>query len=180
MTEKPLTPQQERFCEEYLVDLCGRKAAIRASYAEKAAEAQASRMLKDPRIQRRIKELMAKRSKRVELDQDQVLKELARIGFSDVRRLFDEKGNIKDPSKWPKSLARAIASIEVDELYDYVDGRRVHIGQTKKVKFWPKVSALELLGKHLGMFSKTTVDFGTETLEALVAGSRRKEGEWGK
>lgn len=167
-----LTDKQERFCREYLKDLNATAAAIRAGFKAKNADNVISRLMRLPHVSAYIEKLKAERAKRVDIKADEVLLELSRIAFSDLRKLFDENGAVTDPKKWPKSLARAVASIEVDELYDYEDGRRINIGQKKKVKFWPKVPALELLGKHLGMF-KNEVDLGKETLEALVAASRK-------
>lgn len=169
-----LNARREMFCREYVVDFDGKAAAMRSGFAAKNAAAQASRLLKFPAVQERIRSLMAERAKRVEINADQVLRELARIGFSDIRALFKDDGAMKDPKDWPKSLARAIASIEVDEIL--VEGRLV--GYTKKVKFWPKVQALELIGRHISLFPNKHVLEAGKSLEALVAESRKKdEGE---
>lgn len=173
--KKPLNAKRELYCREYLKDLNQTKAAERAGYAPKQAVSQASRLMRDPKIQARIAELMSARAKRVEIDADQVLEELSRIGFSDVRALFDDRGAIKDTKDWPRSLARAIASIEVNELFDYDGGQRKLIGQVKKIRFWPKVQALELMGRHVGMFAQKHVLEAGGSLEALVAASRKKK-----
>lgn len=173
-----LPPKKERFCQEYLIDLCGKDAAIRAGYSERTAVSKAAHLLTEPAIAARVKELMDARAARVNVDQDQVLRELARIGYSDIRQLFDpETGKLLGPEKWPEDLARAIASIEVDELFDFDNGRKVQIGYTKKVKFWPKVQALELIGRHQGMFVQKHKHDVEGTLEELVSGSRKKQGE---
>lgn len=169
-----LTEKQERFCREYLIDSNGKEAAIRAGFSEKTAVSKAHHLLRTPHIAAFLEKLKKERVKRLELDADQVLRELTYIAFSDLKNLFDDNGAVTSPRTWPKFLRRAVASIEVDELYDYVDGRRINVGQKKKVKFWPKVPALELLGKQLGMF-KNDLNLGKETLEALVAGSRKDD-----
>jgi phage terminase small subunit len=169
-----LTDKQERFCREYLKDLNATKAALRAGFSPKNADNICARLLKRPAVAAYIEKLKAARSKRTDIKADDVLRELSYVAFSDVRRLFDENGAISDPRKWPKSLARAVCSIEVEELYEHDGTRRINIGQKKKVKFWPKVPALEMLAKHLGMF-RNEVSLGKETLEALVAASRKDD-----
>ena len=79
-----LTPKQERFCEEYLIDLNATQAAIRAGYSEKTAYSAGQRLLRNVEIQNRIAELKAERSKRTEITQDRVVKELAAMAFANV------------------------------------------------------------------------------------------------
>lgn len=190
MAQKPakgkLSDQHETFCLEYLKDLNGTQAAIRAMYSNKSAAQQASRLLTNEKISARIVELKAAQMKRLEVDSDGILRELTRVGFSDLRELYEDDGSIKHPKEWPDELARAIASIEVFEEFEFHQGG-VHcencqrkltkeiIGQTKKVKFWPKVQALELLGKHKKLFTDRVEHSGTVSLEDLVSGSKTEE-----
>ena len=81
-TEREITAKQRRFCEEYLIDLNGTQAAIRAGYSPKTAKAIASENLTKPYIAAEIAAAFAARSERTEVTQDQVLKELTRIGFA--------------------------------------------------------------------------------------------------
>jgi len=73
MKKGGLTPKQEQFCLEYIVDLNGTQAAIRAGYSEKTANEQASQLLTKPAVKRRVQELMGERSKRTEITADYVL-----------------------------------------------------------------------------------------------------------
>lgn len=68
-----LTPKQEAFCREYLIDLNGKQAAIRAGYSSKTAEVQASRLLSNAKVQAYSKKLMKDRENRTEITQDYVL-----------------------------------------------------------------------------------------------------------
>src|SRR3546814_8117 len=99
-----LTDKQRRFVEEYLVDLNATQAAIRAGYSKKTAASIGEENLRKPDIAKAIQEAQAARSKRTEITQDQVLKELAKIGFADIRKAIrwggtevqagvDDKGN---------------------------------------------------------------------------------------
>jgi phage terminase small subunit len=80
-----LTPKQSRFVEEYLVDLNGKQAAIRAGYSANTAEVQASRLLRIVKIQVALSAAMRARSRNTEVTPDRVLAELAKIGFANMR-----------------------------------------------------------------------------------------------
>ena len=103
--------RQELFVQEYLVDLCGAKAARRAGYAQKHARCQGSRLLRDPEIRRAVDAAMEERLERIQVKQEEVISQL-------------------------KAVAMAQASDE--------NGAAVKLGS--------KLRALELLGKHLGLF----------------------------
>ncbi|PTV94063.1 terminase small subunit [Rhodobacter aestuarii] len=85
---RPVNPRQQRFCQEYLIDLNATQAAIRAGYARANADQQASRLLKDPRVMAQINVLKAERSARLKLSGDDVIRQLARIAFADRRNLM--------------------------------------------------------------------------------------------
>lgn len=74
-----LTPKIQRFCEEYIIDLNGKQAAIRAEYSKKTAEQQASRLLSNVKVQKYIAKLQAERAKRTETDADYVINGLKAI-----------------------------------------------------------------------------------------------------
>lgn len=149
-----LTRKQQLFVDEYLVDLNATQAAIRAGYKEKTARFIASENLTKPNIQVAIEKAMAIREKRTEITQDKALKELGRLGFSDIRKYFEDDGSLKNITDLDDDAAAAVASVEVDELFDGSGKDRVQIGFTKKFKFWDKNSALEKIGKHLKMFTE--------------------------
>ena len=79
MSEKKLTAQQQRFCDEYLIDLNATQAAIRAGYSEKTATAQGSRLLTNVNIKSYIDERMAEKEKDLIAGQDEVLKYLTAV-----------------------------------------------------------------------------------------------------
>jgi phage terminase small subunit len=80
-----LTPKQSLFVEEYLIDLNGKQAAIRAGYAAKAAEVQASRLLRNAKVRVALEDAMQARSKRTTVTTDRVITELARVALANVR-----------------------------------------------------------------------------------------------
>ena len=76
MTIPALLPRQVRFVEEYLIDLNGKQAAIRAGYSSKTAEAIASRLLSKVNVQKAITVAVEARSVRTEINQDWVIAKL--------------------------------------------------------------------------------------------------------
>jgi phage terminase small subunit len=149
---KPLTPKQEQFCREYLIDLNGTQAAIRAGYSEKTANEQAARLLANVSVRSLIDELKAGRAERTEITSDRVLKEIGRLAFADIRSVFDESGQLLPVHMLPSEVAASIASIEV-VTSKVPGGESVDVEHTAKIKFWDKRGSLELLGRHLKMFT---------------------------
>lgn len=151
---KKLTVRQRLFVREYLVDRNGTQAAIRTGYSPKSARFEAARLLTNDNIQAEVNRLLQEQEKRVEVKADMVLSELYKIAMSDLRKLFKEDGSLKDPKDMPNDIAMAVSGIDVDEIWAGQGKNRVKIGETKKVRFWDKPKALELLGKHLRMFAE--------------------------
>lgn len=149
-----LSAKQERFVEEYLVDLNATQAAIRAGYSKKSAHVQGPRLLGNARVSTAIASAKADRSRRSEITQDMVLAELAKVGFSDPRNVFSAMGGIVEPQDWGDNTAGAISSVEVvrRQSGEHDEDGRPLIEHVHKIRFWDKISALEKIGKHLGMF----------------------------
>lgn len=141
-----LTEKQQRFVEEYLIDLNGTQAAIRAGYSARTANEQASRLLANVSVQQAVSERMAERSKRTGVSQDRVILELAKIAFLKMTDVVDKNGNIKDDAD-PDDLS-CIESIK----YKHSD-TDTGSSTEREVKIASKLKALELLGKHLGMWN---------------------------
>lgn len=144
---RELSEKQKRFIEEYLVDLNATQAALRAGYAPKRAYAMGHENLKKPEIAAALSVAMAERSERTKIDQDRVVLEIARLAFSDVRRLFD--GNrLKRMDEIDDDTAAAISSVKVSTR-QVGEGEVEHIAE---IKFWPKTPSIEMACKHVGMF----------------------------
>ena len=141
-----LTEKQQRFVEEYLIDLNATQAAIRAGYSVKTANEQGSQNLAKLSIQQAIAEQMAERSKRTGINQDRVVLELAKIALVKMTDIVDSQGRIKSDAS-PDDLA-CIESVKYKES-ESDTGSSVE----REVKIASKLKALELLGKHLGMWN---------------------------
>lgn len=162
-----LTPRQARFVEEYLKDLNGTQAAIRAGYAEKGASVEASRLLGNAKVESAISEAQAERSRRTGITQDRVLQELARIGFADIRDLFSwgpESVHFVPSADLTGDQAAAIASVKSKTRRFTTDDGLTETTIELEMKMCDKLSALQKIGKHLGMFADRSVDIDTSGL----------------
>lgn len=148
---KKLTPKQQSFVDEYLVDLNAAAAARRAGFSEKTARQIGERLLTNVYIQSAIQERMQARQQRTEITADRVLKELARVAFFDPRKLFNADGSPKAISELDDDTAAALAGVEVLEEFDGTGKDRVFLGYTKKYKVSDKNTALTNAMRHLGM-----------------------------
>lgn len=162
-----MTDAQKKFCDEYLIDLNATK-AYKVAYPnckkDETANAASSRMLRNVKVQEYISERMKQREQRTEITQDMVIKELAKIAFLDIRKLYTENGQLKNIADIDSDTAGAISQLETLEEYDGYGDDREKIGDTQKVKLLNKTKALELLGRHLGMFKeKVTIDGNVNT-----------------
>jgi phage terminase small subunit len=145
-----LTPKQKRFVEEYLVDLNAAAAARRAGYSEKTADKMGAKLVVKSSIQEAIQLLQNNRSQRTEITADNVLRELAALGFSDLRHyVIDDNGHVSLAAGAPDIAMRAVSSIK--RKVRSVPGREGVEDIETEIKLWPKNSALELIAKHLGM-----------------------------
>jgi phage terminase small subunit len=148
-----LTERQKRFCQEYIIDLNGTQAAIRAGYRKHSSEAQACKLLAMPHVKEKITSLMDARSKRTEITADQVIQELAKIGFHNVQDYINEGNTVKDFTKIPREHAASVSSVKVTER-KIGTGKTAAKENTTEFKLHDKRAALESLGKHLGIFEK--------------------------
>jgi len=153
--EKELNARQIRFCQEYIIDLNGTQAAIRAGYSEDSAQQIASDLLLKPVIQNYIQELLDDRATRTRATADKVISEIYHLVSFDSAEIYDEQGRFKSIHSIPKNIRKAIASIEtIEEFEKPLDGSfKVKCGYIRKIKFWDKTKAIELLGKHLVLFT---------------------------
>jgi phage terminase small subunit len=147
-----MTPKQRRFVDEYLVDLVATQAALRAGYSPRSAYSQGERLLKKAEVAEAIRVAEEERKERTKVTQDMVIKELARIGFFDHRRLYDANGGLKQPHEMDDDSAAVVSGVESMEEYQGAGSARVLTGHVRKVRLWDKVAALTKLGQHLGMF----------------------------
>lgn len=144
---KKLNKKQQLFVDEYLIDLNATQAAIRAGYSVDSARDIGCENLTKPNIQEAIARAMAERSKRTGINQDRIVLELARIAFVNPQNLIDPEDASVRADATEDDLA-CIQSVKVKIM----DGEK-GTSTEREVKLNDKMKALELLGKHLGMWN---------------------------
>ena len=153
-----LTDKQKRFVEEYLIDLNATQAAIRAGYSPNTARDMGCENLTKPNIANAIEQAIAEQSRRTGVTADRVIQELAKVAFLNITDVVDGNGRIRETATpEDKSCIESIKFKQSDNEY----GGSVE----REVKVASKLKALELLGKHLGLFSdKLNVDLKTPVI----------------
>lgn len=142
-----MTKKQKRFVEEYLIDLNATQAAIRAGYSPDSARDIGCENLTKPNIKAAIDKAEAKRSRRTGINQDRVLREIAKLAFVNPVDVIDmDTATIHGEAN--RDDTACIASVKVKTI-PTEDGEITE----REVKTYNKLNALELLGKHLGMFT---------------------------
>ncbi len=171
---RPLTPKQARFAAEYVKDLNGTQAAIRAGYSQRGADVHGVRLLANARVAAEIAARTSKQMARAELSAVRVLEELRRLAFADPRDLFDEQGNLRPVHTLTAEQASAIASMEV-----VIKNAKAGDGVTDtihKIKTWDKTKTLDLLARHFALLhDHVTVDVvDWAAIAATLAAARRR------
>lgn len=147
-----LTPKQQRFVAEYLIDLNATQAAIRAGYSPKTAKVQGSRLLTNVAIASAVGAGKARQLQTAELSAARVLEEYRRLAFIDLRSFFDDDGNLKAMKDLSAEQGAALASLEV-----VIKNAKAGDGVTDEVhkfKVWDKTRTLESLAKHFGLLKE--------------------------
>lgn len=129
---KPLTPKQQRFVDEYLIDLNATQACIRAGYSKKTAEQMGYQLLQKTSVQTAIEQAMNERQARTHIDQDYV-----------IQTIFDTIERCKQ--------AKPVLQKNGDPVFtENPDGDVV---PAYKFDATNVLKGAELLGRHLGMFN---------------------------
>lgn len=167
-----MTPKQEAFVREYLIDLNATQAAIRAGYSEKTAHVIGHENLSKPEIAEAIAAAMNSRSDRTEVTADMVLNELAMLAFydpADIATVVDEETGepirITGPeqiAKLPKHIRKAIVGWGWDKAGNFT------------LRFAPKPATLQLIGQHLGMFKQEINVNINESISSDIENARRR------
>lgn len=146
-----LNPKQKRFCEEYVIDHNGTQAAIRAGYSKKAAAPTASEFLTNPKIQLYISDLQEQIRIRANVSADMVVEELKSLGFWSIKDFVGLANTVNDLSKMDRKTLRPVTGIKTTTKWEMI-GKMLQPVTTTELKFADKRSALEALGRHLGIF----------------------------
>lgn len=146
----------------------GTEAAIAAGYSVKTARSIASQLLTNLDIQRLVQALKSDIMAQLGIEVADIAREYMKVGFSDIRKLFNDQGALINVTDLPDDVAGNISSIEVFEEYSGQGPQRVNIGNTKKVKLYDKVNALDKLAKMVGADGVTKIAQTTAAGEDVV------------
>jgi len=176
-----LTPKQELFVAHYLANgLNATKAAESAGYSKQTAYSIGQENLTKPEVQKAIEKKHLPRLARLEITAERVLNELAMMGFANMGDYFafDSEGRLQefDYSQMTREQTAAIQEITVDTAGGVGDGERKLVLRTK-FKLAPKRESLELLGKHLRLFTDKLEVSGSLTLADTIAEARKRAGK---
>jgi phage terminase small subunit len=160
----------QKFVAEYIKSGNLSQAAREAGSTARNISQAGSQIYRRADVQLAIAELTAKVTERLEISVERVLLELARIGFSDLRRVFDDEGRLIDITKLDEDTAAAISSIEV-----VTQARGEKVEYVHKIKTFDKRGPLDSLGKHLGIFGADNDQrkYTESSLEELLEERRR-------
>jgi phage terminase small subunit len=148
-SNKALTPKQKRFCEEYLIDLNGTQAAIRAGYSKDSAKEIASENLTKLNIKTEIERLQRVRSEKLEISANEVLQKIRDIAFSDITKTMTV--TIAEFEDLPESVRLCISKFKTfTRSYDV--GEETISETTVELWFWDKMKAFDMLNKHIGFY----------------------------
>ena len=165
-----LTPKQEKFCQEYLIDLNQTQAAIRAGYSDKGIRQVAHKLMMNADIQARISLLKKKREERTEITADRVLQQFCDIADYRIEDIMDFDGEeciFKPMSEWTKAARVAVSAVK-----QTTETRRIGLEEIKTVKVEFKtddrIKALDSMARHLGIYENfQTIDQVLTAAKAL-------------
>lgn len=158
---RKLTGKQAKFVVEYLKDDNATQAAIRAGYSKTVAAEAGSENLRKPYIAEIINDHLDAQQARTLITADKIIREYARLGFYDVRRLFDESGSLKRIVDLDADTQAIIAGIDVVTIGNSDRG----VGEIAKIRLVDRKGALDSLARHFGLFD----DKATLSVDALLA-----------
>lgn len=150
MAERNVNIKLQKFVKAYLESNNGTKAAIAAGYSEKTAGAAASRLLKNVKVKEMMAAPIAKAAAETEITVARLVKELGRIAFLDLRKLFDDQGRMLAIDQLDDDTAAALSGIDIDELFEFNGAEKEKVGFTRKVRTASKLDAIGKLLAHLG------------------------------
>lgn len=147
-----LTPMQRLFALEYIVDLNGTKAAIRAGFSERTAAQQAHQLLQNPLVREEIDRQMDERRRRIRMDADRLLDRLCEEVDADIADIYNADGSTKPIHEWPRIFRQGLVTgMDVEELFAGTGEERHQVGLVTKPRFADRAVRIKMLGQHVGI-----------------------------
>lgn len=181
-----LTDKQKRFCDEYLANSANATLAYKAAYdpymSDSVAAACGIRLLRNAKVRQYISERQEQLKDKLHITQEMVLAEYAKIGFFDIRKVYDESGALKNIQDLDDQTAGAIAGVESYEEKVRAGEETIVTGLNKKLKIWDKRAALDSICKVLGYNSPEKKQISGEVelknkIKVIIPGEEEQEPE---
>ena len=149
-SEASLTPRQAAFVSEYIVDLNGTQAAIRAGYSPTSAAESASEFLSNSKISAEIAKLKAQRLSRINITADSVLHEMSMLALSRIDHyVVTDEGQVTLAEGAPENAMAAVQSIKRKTRVYYDKARNAEVREYDvEIRLWNKPEPLKLMGRH--------------------------------
>jgi phage terminase small subunit len=177
-----MTPKQQRFVTEYLVDLNATQAAIRAGYSAKTAEQIGYENLRKPEIASAVQEAQQQLAERTGITVERVLAELEILAFSNLEHYtVNDKGDVVLAAGAPPSAMRGLQFIK-RRITTKGKGFDKEVTREVEIRLWDKPGPLKLAGQHVGLFVEKHELTGKggkpiQTVTKVVFGGRHKKAD---
>lgn len=153
-----LTEKQEAYCQQYVI-CANQSTAYRIAYDAESSNVhtvavEACKLHQNPDITLRIQQIRQEAYERNKLTIDEIVNTLATVVRFDIAELYDDNGKLLPLKQIPLHARQMISELITDELHEYVDGEKVIVGNTRKIKTYSKLDAIEKAMKHLGGYEK--------------------------
>lgn len=174
MTAGRLTQKQENFCLAYIETGNASEAYRRAYNADcmksETVNVKASQLLKQDKIRVRLEELQEQAEKKAIVTKEYVLQKMVDIAEMDVKDILNDDMSFRPVGEWPKTWCQFLSGVDIIELQSNDDVARI----IKKIKWPDKVKNLELIGKHLGMFTDKLEVKGSVSISETLEKARKR------
>lgn len=144
--------QHIRFADKYFETLNASESARYAGFSEETAKQEGWRLLQRDDVQQYLEKLRAELQEKTGVTQQRVLNEIAKIAFSDIRNYYTDDDALKPITDLDDNEAAALSSVKI--LEEKLPGTQIVVGVNKEIKLYDKLSGLEKLARHLGLFEK--------------------------
>jgi phage terminase small subunit len=164
--------RHEKFCQNIILGLNQTESYRKAGYicTEETARANASELLTNTNIIERLNELREKAEKKFDITRERILQEYSRLAFSNLKNFFNDDGTMKLLNEIDEDSIRAIAGLEVEQIFKGGNKSKEVTGLLKKIKIADKKGALDSLARIKGMFVDKIEHSGKITIDDLVNG----------
>ncbi len=144
-----LTPKQERFVQEYLIDLNATQASIRAGYSERTAKEIGHEHLTKPHIQKAIAKAQKTRMEKIGFTAQDLLRSLVEVSRMSIDEVLNNDGTIKPVGEWSEVWRTNISALDISITKTGDDTETKIV----RIKIPDKLRVLELLGRHMDVMA---------------------------